>query len=152
MMHERKQHTICTGFTLIEVLLSIAMMAIIAGISIPIYQSVQVRNDLDIAATTLAQSIRRSQVLSQGMDGDTNWGVKVQIGSIIIFRGVSYAARDVSFDEVFSVPTSIVPSGLSEIISEKLTGMPQSMGTITFTSSLNETRTLTLNAKGNINY
>ncbi|KKT34575.1 MAG: hypothetical protein UW24_C0026G0001, partial [Parcubacteria group bacterium GW2011_GWA2_44_12] len=34
------------GFTLIEVLLSITAIAIIAGISIPVYQSFQNRNDL----------------------------------------------------------------------------------------------------------
>ncbi len=152
MVYSRVPHIKRAGFTLIEVLLAITIIAIIAGVGIPVYQSVQVRNDLDITATTVAQSIRRSQVLSQGMDGDTSWGVLIQTGSITVFRGSSYATRDTTFDEVFSVPTSIVPSGIAEIISEKFTGMPQSTGTIILTSSLNEIRTLTLNAKGTVSY
>jgi len=140
------------GFTLIEVLLSIAGVAIIAGISIPVYQSFQVRNDLDIATVEIAQSARRTQTLSQAVDGDTSWGIKIQSGSVAVFKGVSYAARDSTFDEVFEVPTSITASGISEIVFAKFTGLPQTTGTITLTSNTNETRTITINAKGMVSY
>lgn len=75
-------------------MLSIAIITMLFGLSTPIYQSFQVRNDLDIAATTIVQSLRRAQVLSQAVDGETNWGVNVKSGSITIFKGVSYDARD----------------------------------------------------------
>ncbi len=140
------------GFTLIEILLSVAAITIIAGISIPVYQSFQVRNDLDIATVEIAQSARRAQTLSQAVDGDTSWGIKIQSGSIVVFKGVSYAARDITFDEVFDVLTSITPSGVSEIVFAKFTGLPQTTGTITFTSNANETRTITINAKGVVSY
>jgi prepilin-type N-terminal cleavage/methylation domain-containing protein len=140
------------GFTLIEILLSVAAITIIAGISIPVYQSFQVRNDLDIATVEIAQSARRAQTLSQAVDGDTSWGIKIQSGSIVVFKGVSYAARDITFDEVFDVPTSITPSGVSEIVFAKFTGLPQTTGTITYTSNANETRTVVINQKGMIDY
>lgn len=140
------------GVTLIEVLLSIAAITIIAGISVPIYQSFQVRNDLDIAATTVAQTLRRAQVLSQAVDGDTDWGILVRSGSITIFKGTSYAARDNSLDEVFEVPTSITPSGVQEIVFSEFTGLPQPTGTITLTSNANETRDITINSKGTVSY
>jgi len=140
------------GFTLIEILLSIAAITIIAGISIPIYQLFQVRNDLDIATVEIVQSVRRAQILSQAVDGDTSWGIKIQSGSIIVFKGVSYAARDATFDELFDVPTSMTPSGVSEIVFTKFTGLPQTTGTITLTSNANETRTITINAKGMVSY
>lgn len=140
------------GFTLIEVLFSVAAIAIIAGISMPIYQSFQVRNDLDIATVTVAQSFRRVQVLSQAVDGDTSWGIKIQSGSITLFKGTSYASRDTTFDEVFDVPTSITPSGISEVVFAKFTGLPQSTGIISLTSNTNETRTITINAKGMVAY
>jgi len=133
-------------------MLSIAAIAIIAGIGIPVYQSFQVRNDLDIAATTVAQSMRRAQVLSQASDGDTSWGVKIQSGSIVLFKGASYAARDSSFDEVFDVPGSITPSGLSEIVFAKFTGFPVGAGAATLTSNTNETRTISINARGTVSY
>lgn len=140
------------GFTLMEGLLSIAVIAIIGGISIPIYQSFQVRNDLDIAIVSTVQTLRRAQVLAQAVDGDTSWGISVLSGSIILFKGASYAARDTAFDEVFEVPASITPSGLSEIVFTKFTGLPQTTGTITLTSNANETRTITINTKGIVSY
>lgn len=140
------------GFTLIELLLSVSVIMIIAGMSVPIYQSFQARNDLDIAAVSIAQSLRRAEILAQAVDGDTKWGVDIRIGSITVFRGSSYATRDTAFDELFDVPTSITPSGMSEVVFAKFTGVPQTTGTITLTSNANETRTITINAKGMVSY
>lgn len=140
------------GFTIIEMMLSIAVIAIIAGIGTPIYQSTQVRNDLENASVAYAQSLRHAQILSRAMDGDTSWGVKIQSGSIVLFKGVSYATRDNTFDEVSDVPTSITPSGVTEIVFTKFTGLPATTGTLTLTSSLNDIKTITINEKGTIIY
>ena len=140
------------GFTLLEMLLSVAAITVIAGISIPVYQSFQARNELDIAAVTVAQSLRRAQLLAQAGDGDSNTGVRVQSGGITVFHGASYALRDTAVDEDFSVPTSIVPSGVSEIVFTKFTGLPTSVGSFILNSSTGETRTITINAKGSVAY
>lgn len=140
------------GFTLTEVLLSVAAIAIVGGTAIPVFLSFQVRNDLDIAAVEIVQTLRRAQVLAQAVDGDISWGVFAQGGSITLFKGASYAARDIDFDEVFEAPASIVPSGVSEIVFTKFSGMPQSSGTIILISSNNETRNIVINQKGMVNY
>lgn len=140
------------GFTLLEVLLSVAIIALIAGVGAPIYQSFQVRNDLDVATNTISQSLRRAQVLSQAVDGDTTWGISVQSGAITLFQGASYASRNTNFDEVFDLPGSITTSGVSEIIYEKFTGEPQTTGTVTLTSNTNEAKNITINEKGTITY
>jgi len=140
------------GFTLIEMVLSLGVIAVIFAFSAPIYQSFQVRNDLDIGAVTMVQSLRRAQILSQAMDNDTTWGAKIQSGSIVVFKGASYAGRDTTFDEITSMPTSITPSGVSEIVFTKFTGLPETTGTTTLTSNANETRTITINTKGMVNY
>jgi len=140
------------GFTLLEVLLSIAMITALAGVSLPLYQSFQVRNDLHVAATTVAQSFRRAQVLSQASDADTTWGVKVQSGSTVVFQGASYAARDTTEDEIFDVPTTIVPTGLNEVVFAKFTGDPSTTGTVTLTSSTSEVASITINSRGTVTY
>lgn len=140
------------GFTLLELLLSISIIIIIAGISTPIYQSFQNRNDLDITMVTITQSLRRAKTLSQAVDGDTNWGVKIQTGNIILFKGLSYESRNINFDEIFDMPTSITPSGVSEIVFTKFTGLPQITGTITLISNANETRNVVINNKGMVSY
>ena len=140
------------GFTLLEVLLSIATISIIAGISISIYQSFQVKNDLDITANTWVQTLRRAQVLSEAVDGDSAWGVKIQPDGLILFKGVNYAARDTNFDEIFQVPTSISASGTTEVVFTKFTGLPQVIGTTTLTASTGEIRVITINDKGTLTY
>lgn len=140
------------GFTLIELLLSLAVIGLVAGVALPVSRSFQVRNDLDIAATTAAQTLRRAQTLARGMDGDTSWGMRVAAGSITLFRGASYATREASLDEVFDVVSTITPSGLTEVVFLKFTGDPTITGTLTLTSSDNEVINLTINAKGTITY
>ena len=140
------------GFTLLEMLLVVAAISILAAMSIPVYQTFQVKNDLDVAENTIAQSLRRAQTLSLAVDGDTTWGVKVQSAEIVLFKGASYGARDSSFDETFDMPTTITPSGLGEVVFGKFSGDPQQTGTITLTTSTSEVQTLTINAKGVVDY
>ena len=140
------------GFTAIEVLLSIAIISVIAGVSLPVYHAFQTRNDLDVATVEIVQSMRRAEMLARAVDGDTSLGVQLQTGSITLFKGASYAGRDVTRDEVFDMPASITPSGLSEILFTKFTGLPQTTGTTTLTTNTDETRIITINAKGTVSY
>lgn len=140
------------GFTMIEITLSVAMLSLIFGMSVPMYRTFSIRNDLDIATNQIAQSLRRAQTLSQVGDGDTSWGVHVSVGSILIYKGASYASRDVSFDEDTSISSSIVPTGLNDVVFGKVTGMPQSTGTFILTSISSEIRNVTINQKGMVEY
>lgn len=139
------------GFSLLELLLSVALIGVIAAFSIPVYLNMQVKNDLDIAAVTVSQTLRRAQVLSQAVEGDISWGVKIQTGSITLFKGTSYAARDSSFDETFSINANLSSSGVLEEVYTKFYGMPGTAGSITL-SSPNDSRIITINAKGMIDY
>ena len=139
------------GFTLLELLLSVAVISALAGLSLPVYRTLLTKNDLDIAAVAIAQSSRRAQVLSQAVDGDTSWGLKVQNGSIVIFKGANYSARDTNFDEVFDMPGSIGVGGATETVFAKFTGFPQTTGTISL-STESDSRSLTINEKGTISY
>lgn len=140
------------GFTLPEVLLSVALLTIIGGMSIPMYRVFMVRDELDGAATILAQNLRRAQALSRSSSGDMTWGVHVGVGSILIYKGSNYILRDSSFDENTSIPTTIVPTGTNEINFSKVTGLPSATGTFTLTSQANEKRTITINEKGMVDY
>lgn len=140
------------GFTLPEMLLSVALLTIIGGMIIPSYHTFLVRNDLDIATITLAQNLRQAQSLSRSADGDMTWGIYVGVGSILVYKGVSYIARDSTFDQNTQIPKSIVPTGLNEINFSKVMGLPNATGTFTLTSQANEKRTITINEKGMVDY
>ena len=148
-----KPHTkVRSGFTLIEMALSVALLGIIFGMTMPMYHTFSVRNDLDIATFTVVQSLRRAQVLSQVSDGDSSWGVRVSSGSILIYKGSSFILREEEYDENTSIPTTILISGLQDVVFSKQTGLPQNTGTVSLTSSSNETRNVTINQKGMVDY
>jgi len=147
-----KKHKKNKGFTLLEILLTIAVLLIIVAISVPVSITFQLKNDLNIAEISIAQSLRRAQLLAQSSDADTDWGVKIETGSITIFKGSNFASRDINFDEVFDFSLSITPSGFTEIVFSKFYGAPQSIGTTTLSSSINETREIFINEKGIVDY
>lgn len=146
-----KKSFLSGGFTLLEILLAVSILVVITGISIPVFRSLQIRNDTEIAVNTIVQSLRRAQTLSQAVDGDSQWGVKVQPGSIVLFKGSTYAGRVVSFDETFDLPGTIAPSGVTEIIFSKLTGFSQNTGNLVLTA-VNSNKTIAINEKGTLEY
>ncbi len=140
------------GFTLLELLLTAVVISLIGGIGAPVLYTFQNHNNLDIAVVTYAQNLRRAQLLAQGMDGDSSWGVKVQAGSITVFKGSTYASRDTTYDELTSMPNNITRTGTDEVTFSRLTGLPATTANLTLTSVNNETRTITVNAKGMVSY
>jgi prepilin-type N-terminal cleavage/methylation domain-containing protein len=140
------------GFSLIEMLLSVAIIGILAGLSLPIYETFIRRNDLEITAQTLSAAIRRAENYSRASKSDGVWGVSISGANAVVFQGASYATRTASLDESMAIPASITASGVSEVTFAKLTGNPSTTGTITLTSTANATRTITLNAKGTVTY
>ncbi len=140
------------GFSLVELLLVVAVIGLLTALSLPVYQTFQVKNDLAVATTTVGQSLRRAQLLAQAVADDNTWGVMIQSGSIVLFQGTSYSARDTTEDEIFTLPASITPTGQTEIVFNKLTGLPQTTGTTTLTTSTNETATIAINNQGTVTY
>lgn len=140
------------GFTLLEVLLSVGIMTLILGISLPLFQGFQTRNDLDLTTQSIVEGLRRAEVYARGSSGDTSWGLHVVAGTATVFRGTSYAARDTTVDETITIPSSMTPSGLGDVIFSRFTGYPNTTGTITLATTANDSRTVTLNAKGLVSY
>lgn len=139
------------GFSLIEVLLSVAIIGTLAGLSLPVYASFQSRNDLDLTTQSVADALRRAQVYARGVSGDSQWGVAFQSSSVTLFKGSSFATRDTAYDEVISLP-GISTSGLTEVLFSKLSAVPSTTGSIALTTNTNEVRTITINAKGMVSY
>lgn len=140
------------GFTLTELLLSIAIITLLVSLSLPVYATFQTRNDLDLTAQTIAQMLRRTQIYSRGVNGDSQWGLAIQAGSAVVFKGASYAARDSAYDETVSIPGSLSTGGLTEITFTKLDGAPSTTGTITLTANTGDIKSVTINAKGMVDY
>ncbi len=139
------------GFTLLEVLLSISILALLAGLSLPVYQSFLARNDIDIAATTIANGLQRARLYAQTMQYDTTWGVSVQSNTMTLFKGANFAARDTAYDETYAIPSNITATGASEIVFAKVTATPSSTGAINLANTA-QSRTISINARGMVEY
>lgn len=140
------------GFTLLEVLLSLSVVAVLSGLLIPAYILLQGRNDLDLAAQSVAAQLNRAQTLSQAVANDEQWGVYVQEGSSTLFQGSDYASRSAAFDEIIELSGNIDVSGTQEFVFAKLTGETEGPGSFTLISGNNETREITINEKGVVEY
>ncbi len=140
------------GFTLLEVLLSVTIIGILLGLSVPVYETFVRRNDLDITTQSIAVMLRRAEVYARSVKSDNAWGVAIQSGVVTLFQGTNFAGRDTAFDETLTLPGTVTPSGLSEVQFAKFTALPNTTGNITLTSTETSIRTININAKGTIDY
>lgn len=139
------------GFTLIEVAVSLGIIAIIVGISMPVYKIMRQKNDLRTAEFAVVSALRRAQILAQAEKEDSDWSVHIENSRITVFKGRNYANRDTSGDESFFISSGISTDNLTDIFFNKLTGLPGSAGLITLSIS-NDSKNITINEKGAIEY
>lgn len=143
------------GFSLIEMLLSLAIIAIIAGLSAPVYFSYVAGNEFGLAIDTGVRSLRRAQFLAQNSDRDSNWGTYFATSSITIYAGASYAGRDSNYDERYDFPTTVT-STVVDINFNKLTGETASASTTLRSDVVADNSgdgvTISVNNKGMVNF
>ena len=132
------------AFSLLETVITLALIAVLAGISVPLYRNYLIQNDLEIAVNQTEQMLNRARLLSQSGEEGSMWGVNA--GSGILFKGSSFASRDVKADEQYPFAPTITVSGITEVHFSKIYGEPSKTGTITFTAMNGKTRSLTIQA------
>jgi len=134
------------AFTAVETLLTLGIIAVTAGISIPMYHNYQVRNDLDLATEQTIQALRAAQLLSQSGKNDAQWGVQAEQG--ILFQGESYVMRDDEQDQSYPIPPTISVSGLTEVVYSRVEGIPSATGDIILEALNGDRRIITINSDG----
>ncbi|HSX33338.1 MAG TPA: prepilin-type N-terminal cleavage/methylation domain-containing protein [Candidatus Saccharimonadales bacterium] len=140
------------GFTLIEMLLCVAIISLLVGMASPVYISFVERNDLSIATQTIAAMLTRAQTYARAANFDDAWSVDVQSTTVTLFEGITFATRNTTRDEAYSIPGSVTPGFTGDIVFARFTGVPTSTPTVTLTGLTGDTRTITLNAKGVVDY
>ena len=120
------------AFTILEILVVMALMVTLFGISLPVYQSLMFGTEVESASKIAASSIRTAQSQSMAQLYDSGYGVEITSTSIVIFKGNDYVNRDKTADVTYTIPTGVSISGLTEIIFEKNSGKPDRTGSITF--------------------
>lgn len=139
------------GFTLIELVLSVAVLSIILLISIPLTQRYVVRNDMEVLSNIIVQDLYRAQNLARAGENNGNWGVYLQSGSATVFQGDSYVSRNQAKDESYSFSPSITITGQQEYIFARFSGRLSVPGSTTLSNN-SDTRIITVGSNGVIEY
>ena len=135
------------GFTLFELLLSIAVMAIIAAFSVPVFQQLQTERSTDTERDQIVAMVRRAQVLARTGYYDDDWGIDIQVNTITMFQGNDYSARDSDFDEIIILSNATVDNDV-EFYFAKISGIPDTTVNLTFTTTTNYQLTININEHG----
>ncbi len=137
-----------SGFTLLEVLLSISIVGILTGIMSPVVYQLKKENDLNVAAESSLTLLRRAYFLARASTNNESWGVYSQTGSVTLFQGATYATRDTSYDEIFSIAGHISLTGVTEEVFSKFSGAPSVAGDLRFSSDNNSLRAIRITSDG----
>lgn len=145
-----------TGFTLLELLIVIAISMIFLAASIPVYGNWQSMSQNKSAQAELLQVLRRAREYSIAGYNNSSHGVYMEENTgdkdrIVYYQGDSYASRDDSYDLAVLLPLSL--NLLSEIEDKEVVfsqdrGEPSATGTISLLSEGQEFFRLSINGQG----
>jgi prepilin-type N-terminal cleavage/methylation domain-containing protein len=141
------------GFTLVELLIVIAITLIIGVASIPIYGNLQVSGQLNENSSQIIQTIRTAQSRSIARVNGAQHGIQFGNTNYTLYQGASYATRDTNLDRTVSLDTALAIStslsgGSTDINFSKGFGVPSATGTVTLSHDVGGPRTITINDVG----
>ena len=139
------------GFTLPEVLLIIALFAVLVGISAPIYGNFQSDNNLSTSRALLASEIRQTQQYATSGRLDDNWSIYFSGNSMTIFKGDVYASRDTTHDEITQLPSGIQFSSNTQFTFERVSANIISGNSVSISDGT-KNETITLNSYGALEF
>lgn len=139
------------GFTLLELVLVVAMIGLIATFSVTLSTGFISRTDLSRAENESVVGLRRAQVLAQMGTDDSDWGVHIEDNQLTLFKGSNFQERDSQIDEEYDLG-SVVISAPVDVVYQKLSGRPYESFSEINLRVMEETATITINSEGTISY
>jgi len=139
------------GVSFIEVLMVIAIISILASAGVGGYLAFKKGTEIDLNSQQVANLIRNSQGKAKAMKNDNAWGIDISSSRALIFKGTNFSSRDSAFDEITNLKGLTGASGKTQIIFDKLTGLPDSAGTLALSNG-ETTKNIQINAEGLVSY
>ena len=141
-----------SGFTFVEVLITLGIIGFLIGLAIPFYQTFYISNQLDNTSTELIQTLRRAQLKAMASEEYQTFGVHLEQRKFVLFKGTSYNPND-SYNEFTELPNTLTLTANTgpEVFFNYLKGETTNTATIIITSSNNRSQTLSINEVGKIN-
>ncbi|MDO8686633.1 MAG: prepilin-type N-terminal cleavage/methylation domain-containing protein [Candidatus Berkelbacteria bacterium] len=145
------------GFTLIEALITIAIIAILAGLSSLSIVNFGKSSDIEGGRTTVVQALRQAQSNSMANLDQKTWGVHFESSKVIIFADTGGVFNPADTNN----QVKLMPKGVNiafdfgggvDLLFEKGKASTLTPGTITLSSTGNTTPEVTINSEGMIDY
>lgn len=140
-----------SGFSLVEVLVVIGIVAILSTVSVSSYVNHKTQNEFELASTELVRHVNLAQQNARLGYQDSDWSLYKNENTVTLFAGDDYDSRDTAKDKDFEVNSRINISGPDTITFQKVSGYPKAVGTYTVGDgersqviSINEYGTLTI--------
>lgn len=138
------------GLSLVEILLVIMILAVLVGLGLPVSLDFYKSQQLDVHSRGLVQTLRRAQLKAMSVEDDSAFGVYLTNDNYTLFRGDSFASRDVSYDELFDLPQVITVSGIQEVVFLKFEGSVSATGDIVLSNNI-DSLAIDINELGRVN-
>lgn len=127
----------------------IAIIVVVTSVTIPLYSRWQISKTVASERMEIAQHIRLAQTRAESGKNNSSHGVYFLSTEYILYEGTAFTNRDPNQDQTFNLPANYLMSGLSDVVFEKKTGVPNIGGTITVVdTTTGETTTITINSIG----
>ncbi len=143
-----------SGSTLLEMVFALAIVAILAGALSGLFGTFDTRQSLDKGVLAVVSLLEKARANAIGGQQASNFGVHLEEGKAVLFRGSMYSASDPANETVlFPGPVSLsslsLAGGGSNIVFSRLSGTTTASGTAIFsTGDASSTRTITIYANG----
>ena len=147
------------GFTLLEILITIAIFTIIIGIVVVATKSLSDTVNLDNSGKIIGTNIKLAKMRSINSLNDTNYGVRFENDKVTVFAGSLFDASDVTnkvvdlSDDVEIYNISLNGGGI-DLVFDRLTGATNNFGVveIRLIKYPAETKQVVINQEGQISY
>jgi len=145
------------GFTLLEILIVLAILASILGISLQVLQNLYQDSALKAGASEVYGALVSARSDTLSAQNDMVYGVRISTSTVTRFSGVTYTPGNstnkvYAFEKGVLATSSLIASG-TNIIFERLTGQPSATGTIYIRDIQGAgTTTIVIHASGLIEY
>lgn len=129
-------HSARRGFTALEILIVIAILAILLATILPSFTNFRRSSLLNTDTMNLVTLINRARLLSVSSKYDEQYGIHLESGKAVLFRGATYSAgASTNETHLFSTGLTLssiaINGGGSEVLFEKVTGATTQNATTT---------------------
>lgn len=111
-----------SGFTIIELIIVLAIFAVAIAITLPFLGKFQQSETLNTISGDIVQMLRQTQNKAMTGQRDNDWGVHFSNNQYTQFSGSTYEDRNARLDLERSIPDAFTLGGATDIIFQKLRG------------------------------